>query len=177
MADLDLSPLLQRLEGYRPLGRTALLPALHDAQNIYGYIPQPAAEAIGRALNVPLADVYGVIEFYSLFYSQPIGKTVIHVCNDPACALAGSETLFKQIRFQQEMVSPNGPPSSLTIEMAPCLGLCEHAPAILVQGQPVARANRQTWQDLVSGKAKRPSSVLGGTVSIHHRQLRFGSYG
>lgn len=166
MAELDLSPLLQRLEGYRPQGRTALLPALHDAQNIYGYIPQPAAEAIGRALNVPLADVYGVIEFYSLFYSQPVGKTVIHVCNDPACALAGSETLFKQIRFQQELISTGDLPSSLTIEMAPCLGLCEHAPAILVQGQPVARANRQTWQDLVSGKGERPSSVLGGTVSI-----------
>lgn len=166
MSELDLSLLLQRLEEYQPQGRTALLPALHDAQQLYGYIPPAAAEAIGKALNVPLADVYGVIEFYSLFYSQPVGKTVIHICNDPACALAGSETLFKQIRFQQESAPSIGSPSSFTVEMAPCLGLCEHAPAVLIQGQPVARANRQTWQDLVSGKGERPSSMLGGTVSI-----------
>lgn len=166
MSDLDLSPLLQRLEEYQPQGRTALLPALHAAQQLYGYIPSVAAEAIGRALNVPFADVYGVIEFYSLFYSQPVGKTVIHICNDPACALAGSEALFKQIRFQQESDPAISSPRSLTVEMAPCLGLCEHAPAVLIQGQPVARANRQTWQELVSGKGERPSSMLGGTVSI-----------
>jgi NADH-quinone oxidoreductase subunit F len=166
MSDLDLSPLLQRLEEYQLQGRTALLPALHAAQQLYGYIPPAAAEAIGQALSVPLADVYGVVEFYSLFYSQPVGKTVIHVCNDPACALAGSEALFKQIRFQQEGNTAIGSPPSLTVEMAPCLGLCEHAPAVLIQGQPVARANRQTWQELVSGKGERPSSMLGGTVSI-----------
>jgi len=166
MSNLDLSPLLQRLEEYQPQGRTALLPALHDAQQLYGYIPQAAAKAIGQALNVPLADVYGVIEFYSLFYSQSVGKTVIHICNDPACALAGSEALFKQIRFQQESAPAIDSPLSLTVEMAPCLGLCEHAPAVLIQGQPVARANRQTWQELVSGKGERPSSMLGGTVSI-----------
>jgi len=166
MSDLDLSPLLQRLEEYHPQGRTALLPALHDAQQLYGYIPRAAAEAIGQALIVPLADVYGVIEFYSLFYSQPVGKTVIHICNDPACALAGSEALFKQIRFQQESAPAIDSPLSLTVEMAPCLGLCEHAPAVLIQGQPVARANRQTWQELVNGKGERPSSMLGGTVSI-----------
>lgn len=166
MSDLDLSPLLQRLEEYQLQGRTVLLPALHAAQQLYGYIPLAAAEAIGQALSVPLADVYGVIEFYSLFYSQPVGKTVIHVCNDPACALAGSEALFKQIRFQQEGDTAIGSPPSLTVEMAPCLGLCEHAPAVLIQGQPVARANRQTWQELVSGKGERPSSMLGGTVSI-----------
>lgn len=166
MSDLDLSPLLQRLEEYQLQGRTALLPALHAAQQLYGYIPPAAAEAIGQALSVPLADVYGVIEFYSLFYSQPVGKTVIHVCNDPACALAGSEALFKQIRFEQEGYTAIVSPPSLTVEMAPCLGLCEHAPAVLIQGQPVARANQQTWQELVSGKGERPSSVLGGTVSI-----------
>lgn len=166
MSVTDLNPLLQRLEAYRHQGRTALLPALHDAQELFGYIPQNAAEEIGRALNIPLADVYGVIEFYSLFYSQPIGKTIIHICNDPACAMAGSETLFKQIRFSLQEVKTTGDTPTLAIEMAPCLGLCEHAPAVLIQGKAYGHANQQTWQDLVSGKGERPSSVLGGTVSI-----------
>lgn len=166
MTTIDLSPLEHVLEQHIPQGRSALLPALHDAQDLYGYIPKQAAEQIARALKIPLADVYGVIEFYSLFYSHPVGKTVIHVCNDPACALAGADSLFKQISFHRESLSGDENAHKYTIERAPCLGLCEHAPAILVQGKPVAHADAHTWQDLVNGKGERPSSVLGGSVSI-----------
>src|SRR3972149_9812687 len=89
MSEFDLAPLRSALDAYRPQGRTALLPALHAAQSIYGYIPEPVAAEVGRALGVPLADVYGVIDFYSMFYREPVGRTVIQVCGDPACALAG----------------------------------------------------------------------------------------
>lgn len=167
MNHLDLSPLIQILEGFSPQGRTALLPALHAAQQIYGYIPETAAAQVARSLKVPLADVFGVIDFYALLYSEPVGKTVVHVCNDPACALAGSEAILKQMAAQVEIQPGKADqPLSLTVERSPCLGLCEHAPALLVQGQPVANANTQTWQDLVAGKGARPHTILGGDLSM-----------
>ena len=95
MTDLDLHPLQSLISKYAQKGRPGLLPALFAAQDLYGYIPETAAKEISRALCVPLADIYGVIEFYALFQSKPAPKTVIHICNDPACALAGSETLLK----------------------------------------------------------------------------------
>ena len=67
MSEIDLAPLIPAIRSYIPLGRSGLLPALHAAQKLYGWISVPVAEEISRALRVPLADVHGVIEFYSLF--------------------------------------------------------------------------------------------------------------
>src|SRR5690242_15469038 len=91
---IDLAPLRPLLTELQPQGRPALLPALHAAQKIYGYLPEPVAAAIGRALGVPLADVYGVIDFYAMFYREPVGRRIIRVCVDPACALAGSDAVL-----------------------------------------------------------------------------------
>ena len=100
MTELDLSPLKKILAGYAQQGRTALLPALHAAQAIYGYLPEAVASEVGRSLKVPLADVYGVIDFYALFYREPVGKTIIHVCGDPACAMAGADGVLKRMTRQ-----------------------------------------------------------------------------
>jgi NADH-quinone oxidoreductase subunit F len=166
MTEVDLSPLTQVLEEYTPQGQTALLPALHAAQAIYGYIPEAAAAQIAHELKVPLADVFGVIDFYTLLYSGPVGKTVVHVCNDPACALAGSDAVLKQMAAQVDVQPKPGSLPNLTVERSPCLGLCENAPALLVQGQPVVRANTKPWQDLVSGNGHRPPTILGGDLSL-----------
>jgi len=96
-SDLDLQPLQALLQPYIPKGRHALLPALHAAQELYGWLPEAVAREIASALNVPAVEVYGVIEFYSMFHSKPVSKTIIHVCHDPACALAGSDALMKDL--------------------------------------------------------------------------------
>src|SRR4030067_2433035 len=92
MPEFDLALLQAALSELAPRGRTALLPALHAAQSIYGYLPEPVAVEIGHALGVPLADVYGVIDFYTMFNKAPAVKTIVRVCADPACAMAGSDT-------------------------------------------------------------------------------------
>ena len=159
MPDLDLSLLVPVLEPLKAQGRTALLPALHAAQARYGCIPEAAAVEIGRALGVPLVEVWGVIDFYTLFYRQPVAETVIHVCSDPACALAGSDAMMKMLtrRYAQ---SPAG--DQVHVEQAPCLGLCEYAPALSVAGQHMAPAAPDTYEELLaglgSGKPGRPRS-------------------
>ncbi len=162
MAEINLATLQGLLADLVPQGRSGLLPALHATQSLYGYVPEAAAAEIAAKLGVPLADVYGVIDFYTLFQSEPVGKTVLHVCEDPACAMAGAEGLFKTMRRK---VEGNGS-STVTVERAPCLGLCEHAPALLVQGAPVGDAATHTWEDLVAGKVQRPGNVVGGDVRI-----------
>jgi len=71
MSDYDLTPLREILTKLKTQGRTALLPALHAAQDIYGFLPEVVAEEVGKGLNVPLTDVYGVIEFYEMLYPKP----------------------------------------------------------------------------------------------------------
>src|SRR5512139_1643361 len=73
MSDLDLTLLHAALSGIPP-DRSSLLPALHAAQKIYGYIPELAAAEISARLGVPLAEVHGVIDFYALFYREPTAR-------------------------------------------------------------------------------------------------------
>jgi NADH-quinone oxidoreductase subunit F len=167
MSVIDLTPLQPFLSEYGPQGRTALLPALHAAQDLYGYIPEEAAREIGLALSVPLVDVYGVIDFYTLFYKEKVGKTLVHVCADPACAMAGADAVMKTIRQSVELHMEGDQLSkSITVERAPCLGLCERAPAMLVQGSAASATKTVTWEDLVAGVTKWPKPPVAGDIRI-----------
>ena len=65
--------------------RGALIPVLHEAQEIYGYLPMGVQKRIAEGLNVSLADVYGVVTFYTQFSLEPKGKYKINVCMGTAC--------------------------------------------------------------------------------------------
>jgi NADH-quinone oxidoreductase subunit F len=183
MSEIDLSQLRIQLEGLSQQGRTALLPALHQAQDLYGYLPEPVVAEVSRALGVPLADIYGVIEFYSMLYSQPVGKTIVRVCTDPACAMAGGEAVLTKV-CQHAGVTPGGTSAdrSVTVERAPCLGLCEHAPAILVNKIPIGHAEPSQVEALLQGTGKVPNGLVGGDIHIltancgKGRPTRLGEY-
>jgi NADH-quinone oxidoreductase subunit F len=165
--DFDLTPLRLALADLAPQGRTALLPALHAAQALYGYLPEPVAAEVGRTLRVPLADVHGVIEFYSLFYPQPAGKTVLHVCTDPSCEMAGGEQVLQAIcRRLGVRPGETSADAAFTVERAPCLGLCEHAPALLAGGAPIGRADPAQAERLIQGQGYRPEGVIYGEGRI-----------
>ncbi len=145
MSDLDLTPLHQTLAHYAPQGRTALLPALHAAQALYGYLPEPVVAEVGRALHVPLADVHGVIGFYSMFYNEPVGQTVVRVCDDQACALAGSDAVLNAACTKANVsLGDTSADGRYTVERAPCLGLCNCGVAVNVTAHdPVAGTARE----------------------------------
>ncbi len=163
MSDIDLAPLVPAIESYIPMGRSGLLPALHAAQKIYGWISEPVASQISKSLHVPLADVHGVIEFYSLFYNEPVGKRIIRVCTDQACALKGGDGLLSHLCHHYD-VQPGQTTrdGALTIEASPCLGLCEQAPAALVDGD----AETNISSDFHHYDLGKPKSFVGGSTRL-----------
>jgi NADH-quinone oxidoreductase subunit F len=168
MSDFDFAALHSALDGIAMQGRAALLPALHAAQDIYGYLPQAVAAEIGRILDVPLADIYGVIDFYSMFYRDAVGQTIIQVCDDPACGLASSgEVLDKICRHLGVGLNEVSADGRYTVERAPCLGLCEHAPAVLVGNSAIGRARPDDIAGLLAGNG----ATLHGLVYGSQRRL------
>ncbi len=159
MSEIDLTLLKPAIESYIPLGRSGLLPALHAAQKVYGWLPQEVAAEVAKALHVPLADVHGVIEFYSLFYNEPVARNFIRVCTDPACALKGADGLLSRLCKQYD-VEPGGTTRdlSLTIEQSPCLGLCEQAPAVWATDGDQSTVGDGTQE------AHRPRSAVYGPI-------------
>ncbi|NWG32872.1 MAG: NAD(P)H-dependent oxidoreductase subunit E [Chloroflexi bacterium] len=155
------SPLQIAIEPYSPLGRSGLLPALHAAQKIYGWVSEASAAEIAKALRVPLADVHGVIEFYSLFYDEPTSRHVIRVCTDVACALKDADGILNRL-CSKHGLNPGQTTEdlSLTLEPSPCLGLCEHAPAVWTMDD-----GRWTVGD-GTVEADRPRSMVYGPIRI-----------
>lgn len=170
MPDPTIESLQPILEKFSSAGRTALLPSLHAAQELFGYIPEFAAQAIANQLKVPLVDVYGVITFYSHFHDRPVSKSVIHVCNDPVCALAGSDGYFKRMR---ESLETRGE-STVTLERSPCLGLCDIAPSMMVIGDLQDRIQKTGWRELVSNTSRKHQTTVSGDVAILTRNCGKG---
>ncbi len=164
----ELADILARYTGR---GREALLPLLWDVQTAFGHVDAAATKAIAQTLRVPEADIYGVLGFYTLFNVHPEGETTVHICTDPACALAGSEALLEHtcrtLGIQPDETTPDG---RFTVKRATCLGHCEHAPAALVarRGEglhsvaPVPNA-----EALLNGANPSPhADVLGGKAHV-----------
>jgi NADH:ubiquinone oxidoreductase subunit E len=128
--ETDFNRLHLALTDLAPLGRSGLLPALHAAQSLYGYLPEPVVTEVARVLSVPLADVHGVVEFYTLFHNQPTPRRILRLCTDPACALQGAEQTLASISNHLESgATKTTSNDAWTVERTTCLGLCARAPA------------------------------------------------
>ncbi|MBN1665625.1 MAG: NAD(P)H-dependent oxidoreductase subunit E [Anaerolineales bacterium] len=161
---INLSELQPILERYAASGRSGLLPALWAAQDVYGYLSEPVVAALGRALKVPLVDVHGVIEFYTMFYNEPVGQTFVRVCVSPMCTQAGShqilEAVCEHFGVQPGETTADG---KFTIEAVECLGLCDHAPAALVDHIPVALQPGEQPVTWIQQPVPAPLGTIGGT--------------
>jgi len=114
----------------------ALMPVLHEAQEIYGYLPAEVQTVIAEELEIPLAEVYGVATFYSRFSLQPKGKHIVSVCLGTACYVKGSdkvlEAVEKELRIKCGECTPD---KKFSIESCRCIGACGLAPVMTVDGE------------------------------------------
>ncbi|HSR15919.1 MAG TPA: NAD(P)H-dependent oxidoreductase subunit E, partial [Gemmatimonadales bacterium] len=152
---------------FTPMGRSGLLPALHAAQRLNGWLPPEVAAEVAAALRIPLADVHGVIEFYTLFHEAPVGREIIRVCTDPPCALRGADRLLDGL-CGAAGIAPGGTSAdgSVTIEPVPCLGLCDHAPAALVGDRVAVAADPDHPDGLTEVVTTHPESVIYGAGRV-----------
>lgn len=110
--------------------RHLLLPALHAVMDEIGYVSPGALNHVARTLSVPPADVYGVATFYAMFHvEEQHPPHVVHVCDDVACGPFGGE----QILAALDDTGLGDLDAPATVVRSPCLGLCERAPAVLLQ--------------------------------------------
>jgi len=118
-------------EDLRPR-RTHLLPTLHAIQNHIGWISEGALHYASRKLEIPPADAFGVASFYGLLSTRPQPPVVAHLCDDLACKLKGADRLCAEF---EKLKGPEGTTSDqrTTWHRTPCLGMCEHAPAVLIR--------------------------------------------
>ena len=116
-----------------PEKRGALISVLHKAQSIFGYLPKEVQIFIGRKLDVPVSQVYGVVSFYSFFTMEPKGKHPIAVCMGTACYVRGADKVVDY--FKRELgieVGQTTEDGKFSLDALRCVGACGLAPVVLV---------------------------------------------
>ena len=113
-----------------------LIPILHKAENLYGYIPIEIQNLISEKLKISNADINGVASFYTMFHTEPTGKHHIGVCTGTTCHLNGSSKLLKHLEHvlgvKEGKTTDDG---QFTIVPVKCIGNCDLAPNMTVDGK------------------------------------------
>ena len=114
----------------------ALIPLLQSAQDSYGYIPGKAILYISELVNIPAADIYGVITFYSQFRLKPLGKYLVRICEGTACHVNGAKNVLKVL--QNELGIGLGETTDdglFSFQSVACLGCCSLAPVMMIDDE------------------------------------------
>lgn len=119
-----------------------LLPILHDVQAAFGHVPEAAVGVIAEALNLTRAEVHGVISFYHDFRAAPAGRHIVKICRAEACQAVGGAALGAQVLDRLGIAwGETTADGAVTVEPVYCLGLCACAPAAMVDGAVIGRAD------------------------------------
>ena len=128
---------------YKPV-KDNLIQMLNEVQEHFGYVPKEAQKGLSEFLGIPMAEIYGVITFYSRFSLKPKGKYNISVCMGTACFVKGSQKILDRLLERLKIeVGETTPDGKFSIEEMRCVGACGLAPVFTVNGEVYGKATVQ----------------------------------
>jgi len=132
-----------------------LIQILNEVQEKYGYIPKTAQFAISEYLDIPMAEIFGVITFYSRFTLEPKGKYHISVCLGTACFVKGSEKILDRIKerlnLEEGKTSEDG---KFSLDTTRCVGACGIAPVFTVNQEVYGHATVKKLDEVLDALEK-----------------------
>lgn len=127
-----------------------LIKILEDVQEKLGYLPEAAQMEVADHLNMPLAEVYGVITFYSRFTTEPKGKYNISICLGTACFVKGSEKILdkakQMLKIEEGQTTEDG---KFSIDATRCIGACGLAPVFVVNDEVYGKATPEKMEEVI----------------------------
>ena len=128
---------------YKP-EKDNLIQMLNEIQEHYGYVPMEVQKELSEYLKIPMAEIYGVVTFYSRFSLKPKGKYSISVCLGTACYVKGSQKILDRLLERLQIgVGETTPDGKFSIEETRCVGACGLAPVFTVNGEVYGKATVQ----------------------------------
>lgn len=145
-----MDPKMEEILSKYEKDKSNLIQILNEVQEYYGYIPKHAQFSISEYLDLPMAEIYGVITFYSRFTLEPKGKYNIQVCLGTACYVKGSEKILDKLKEKLGIdvgeVTKDG---KFSIEATRCIGACGLAPVFTVNGEVYGKATPELLEKVI----------------------------
>ena len=130
--------------------KSNLIQILNEVQETYGYIPRTAQLAISEYLGLTMAEIYGVITFYSRFSLKPKGKYNVSVCLGTACFVKGSEKILDKLKSKLGIdVGQTTKDGKFSIEATRCIGACGLAPVFTVNDEVYDNATPELLDKII----------------------------
>ena len=147
---------------------TRVMDILLDAHRRLGSVPAEAVDAIARAVSLPRVEVESTLSFYAFFSPKPRGKFVIRLCNDIIDQMHGADRVGRA--FREELGIDFGQTTAdglFSLEHTPCIGMCDQAPAALINDKVVT--------NLSSDRARELVEALRASGDVEHLKLTLGN--
>ena len=140
-ADLKVTEEMKKLLQKYSQEKSNLIQILNEVQEKYGYIPKQAQLEISENLKIPMAEIYGVITFYSRFTLKPKGKYAISVCLGTACFVKGSQKIMDRLKerlgIEPGQTTEDG---KFSLDETRCVGACGLAPVFTINNEVYGKA-------------------------------------
>ena len=133
-----------------------LIQILNEVQEKYGYVPKIAQIEIASYLNIPLAEVYGVITFYSRFTVEPKGKYNVSICLGTACFVKGADDLLQRakekLNLEEGKTTEDG---KFSLDTTRCVGACGLAPVFTINNEVYGKATVKKLDEVLDEYLKK----------------------
>jgi len=146
-AEADVKAFLDGL-GLSPASN--LIGALQLVQDRFGHLPAAALREVSRRMRIPLSRIYGVVSFYTQFYTEPHGRHTIRCCRGTACHVKGAGRILDAVRRELGVEEGETTPDlNFYLETVACLGTCFLAPAMMIDNLYFGRLTPQRVQSIL----------------------------
>ncbi len=124
---------IEELKKHYPTPRAVVLEALWMWQDEHGWVSQEGMKEVGKVLNIPVHEVYGIVTFYTMYNRKPVGRHKLEVCTNVSCMLRNSGKILKHLQEKLNIaVGETTADNRFTLVEAECLGSCGTAPMMQV---------------------------------------------
>jgi [NiFe] hydrogenase diaphorase moiety large subunit len=131
--------------------RTKMMDIVRQVQQSFGQVSSEAMDIIAKSVNCHRVEVEGIVTFYAFFSKKPKGKVVIRLCNDVIDKMAGvgtvAEAFKKELGIDFGQTTPDG---KITLEYAPCIGMCDQAPAAIINDEVITYLSTDKVKEVVA---------------------------
>ncbi|MBR2290360.1 MAG: NADH-quinone oxidoreductase subunit NuoE [Clostridia bacterium] len=144
--DVELEEMLHKYKQ----DKSNLIQILNEVQDYYGYVPEKAQLAISDYLDIPMAEIYGVITFYARFTLKPKGKYHVAICLGTACFVKGSEQIIERAKSRLGIdVGETTKDGKYSLEATRCIGACGLAPVFTVNDEVYGKATVKMLDEIL----------------------------